>query len=196
MRKRLLAPLAAVLLTGTLGSAAPAADPPECVVAQRWVTAHRGALPGNLAEMSRYSLAYRRAIYDVLPAAARESMWRQQLEGALRADGSLTEAQRATLREMIALLPALTAHQTDRAAAERLRTRLTNEFGRDGYRRIFGTLGPVPAQPATTSARQPLCNCESDGDCGGGTCGYTRCSFTEGCGPFWSYTCTGFCKFT
>jgi len=196
MRKRLFAPLAAVLFTATLGSAAPASDPPECVVAQRWVAAHRGALPATLPALSRYSLAYRRAIYDVLPATARESLWRQQLNGVLQGDRTLTDAQRATVREMLAQLPALTAHQTDRAAADRLRARLTAEFGRDGYRRVFGVLGPVPERQNTTAARQPLCNCEDDGDCEGGTCGFTRCSFTEGCGPFWSYTCTGFCKFT
>jgi len=196
MRKRLLAPAAAVLLTATLGSAAAAPEPPECVVAARWVQAHRGALPTTLGEFSRYSILYRRAIYDVLPPATREALWREHLEGFLRPGQPFNEAQRAAIREAITQLPAYTgAVKPERASADALTAHWLTLFDRQTMKRVFGTLGPMPA-PAASNARQPLCDCESDWDCGGGTCGFTRCSFATGCGPFWDYLCTGFCKFS
>jgi len=195
MRKRILAPLAAVLLTATLGSAAPAGDPPECVVASRWVRAHRGELPSTLAEISRYSILYRRAIYDALPPATRQALWREHLEGILASDQALTGAQRAAIRESMALLPALTAAHPDRAVGDRLRDHLKTLFDAPTYKRVFATLGPQPAPDPQAAAKRPLCDCESDYDCGGfGTCAYVICSFTTGCGPYWGYTCTGVCR--
>lgn len=195
MRKRILAPLAAVLLTATLGSAAPAGDPPDCVVAARWVRGHHGELPSTLAQLSRYSILYRRAIYDVLPPATREAMWREQLEGFLRPGQPFSDAQRAAIRESMAQLPALTGQVRDRATAERLRDHLKTLFDAPTYKRVFATLGPPPAPDRQAAARRPLCDCESDYDCGGfGTCTYVICSFDSGCGPFWSYTCTGVCR--
>jgi len=200
MRKRLLAPLAAVLFTATLGAATRPGDPPECVVAQRWVAAHRNALPTTLPALSRQPMARRRAIYDVLPTATRASLWRQQLEGVLLSNASLTDTQRATLGEMIAQLPTLVRHNPDRAASLALRDRLIREFGRDGYGQIFGTLGPRSAEHDANGVLQPSCNCELldiDGECPSGrTCSPTLCNFTSGCGPFWNSTCVGFCKLT
>jgi hypothetical protein len=201
MRKRILAPLAAVLLTATLGSASPAPDPPACVVAARWVGAHRGALPTTLQAFSRYSILYRRAIYDVLPAATRQAMWREHLEGFLRPGQPFTQPQRAAIRQSIEQLPALTAPNADHASAVRLRQHLLTLFDQPTYKRVFGTLGPVPAaaeqnamRAEAANGRRPLCDCESNDDCGGGTCAFVLCSFTTGCGPFWSYTCTGVCR--
>jgi len=195
MRKRMLAPLAAVLFTATLGSGAPAGDPPECVVAARWVRAHRGELPTTLREISRYSILYRRAIYDALPPATRQALWREQMEGFLRPDQPFTPAQRAAIRESMALLPALTTAHPDRATGDRLRDHLKTLFDPPTYRRVFGTLGPQPAPDRQAAAKRPLCDCESDYDCGGyGSCSYVICSFTSGCGPYWGYICTGVCR--
>lgn len=197
MRKRLLAPFAAVLFTATLGAATPAGDPPECEVARRWVAAHRNALPTTLPALSRQPMARRRAIYDVLPAATRASLWRQQLEGVLRSNASLTDAQRATLREMITQLPTLVRHDPDRAASVALRDRLIREFGRDGYRQIFGTLGPTPSERAANGVLLPTCNCGvlDDGECPSDRiCGGTPCNLSSsGCGLFWREKCSGFC---
>jgi hypothetical protein len=195
MRKRFIAPMAAVLLTATLGSASPPPEPPECVVASRWVQAHRASLPTTLGEISRYSILYRRAIYDALPPTTRAALWRQHLEGFLAPGQPFTEAQRAAIRQTIDQLPALTAAHPDRASAEALRDRLHTLFDRPTMKRVFNTLGPE-AEPAGqgASAKRPLCDCESDGDCFGGTCTYVLCSFTTGCGPAWSYICTGVCR--
>lgn len=195
MRKRILAPLAAVLLTATLGSAAPAGEPPECVVAARWVAAHRAELPTTLGQISRYPILYRRAIYDVLPPATRQALWREHLQGFLAPGQPLNEAQRAAVRESIERLPAFTAAHPDRAVTDPWRDHLKTLFDVPTYRRVFGTLGPQPAPVRQAAAKRPECDCESDYDCGGfGTCTYSPCSFTTGCGPFWSYLCTGVCR--
>ncbi|HSU14130.1 bacteriocin fulvocin C-related protein [Longimicrobium sp.] len=196
MRKRLLAPLAAVLFTATLGAATRPGDPPACVVARRWVAAHRNALPTTLPALSRQPMARRRAIYDVLPAATRASLWRQQLEDVLRSNASLTGAQRATLREMIAQLPTLVRHNPDDAASLALRNRLIREFGSDGYRQIFGTLGPPSAERNASGVLLPICACDRFTPCPeGSTCRIALCSGNSGCGPFWSDQCTGWCKY-
>jgi hypothetical protein len=199
MRKRFLAPVLAVLLTATLGSASPAPDPPECVVAAAWVRAHHNALPTTLAELSRFSITYRRAIYGELPAATRAALWREHLEGFLRPGQPLTGPQRAALREVIAQLPALTAKRADPARARSLGKHLAGIFGRDLGRQIVATLGPASAPARTADARRPLCDCSFGGafnDCQGGTCTTNLCSFTgDGCGAFWSEPCNGVCRF-
>lgn len=194
MRKRILVPAAAVLLTATLGTAAPRHDPPECAVAAAWVRAHPDRLPTTLGEFARYDKLHRRAIYDALPPATRQAMWRQHLEGYLRPGSKLTDAQKAAVRDAMAYLPALTVNNPDRTVARGLRDRLSTRFDRELLREVFFRLGPAPAQPAG-DARRPLCNCDTDGDCFSGTvCKPLLCSFTTGCGIFGSDTCTGVCR--
>jgi hypothetical protein len=198
MRKRITAPVFAVLLTATLGSATPPRDPPECVVAAAWVRAHHSALPTTLAEVSRYPIVYRRAIYDALPGDVRAGLWREQLEGFLRSGQRLSAAQRAAVREAIAQLPALTAPGADGAAGRRLGQHLSTLFDRATVRRVFVRLGPPPAA-APAKAKRPGCDCntiEDFGECGEGyTCTYYPCNSTNtGCGPFWSGPCDGFCR--
>ncbi|HET7464648.1 MAG TPA: bacteriocin fulvocin C-related protein [Longimicrobium sp.] len=195
MRKRILAPFAAVLLTATLGSAAPAGDPPECVVAARWVRAHRGELPTTLGQFSRYSLAYRRAIYDVLPPATRRALWHEQLEGFLAPGQPFSDTQRAAIRDAIARFPALIGPGRDRAAAARLRDHLRTLFDQPTYKRVFVVLGPTPAQePAGAAAKRPLCDCASQDDCPGTSCAFILCSSQTGCGLGGEDTCTGVCR--
>ncbi|HEV7588635.1 MAG TPA: bacteriocin fulvocin C-related protein [Longimicrobium sp.] len=196
MRKRIAAPVLAVLLTTTLGSAAPRPEPPECAVAAAWVRAHQGALPTTLAGLSRHSKLYRRAIYDALPPATREAMWREQLEGYLRPGQPLTETQKAAVRQVIAQLPALTAVHPDQALARSLRAQLSTQFERPLLRQVFFALGPASAQPEpAANGRRPLCDCDGDGDCfPGTTCKPVLCSFTTGCGVSGAETCTGVCR--
>lgn len=200
MRKRILAPAFAVMLTATLGTAAPIGDPPECVVALRWAEAHRGELPTTLREYSRYPEVYRKAMYQVLSPAARQALWREQYEGYLRPGQPLNDAQRNAVREVLAKLPALTAATPDRAEAQRLRTRFAPLFDRELFRAVFYRLGPADAAPQTqTQGRPPVCNCGTDLDCGadsgsGYVClDYFVCTFTTGCGFNGSTYCTGIC---
>jgi hypothetical protein len=195
MRKRILAPVLAVVLTAALGSASPKPEPPACAEAAAWVRAHPGALPTTLAGLSRHSKLYRRAIYDALPPATREAMWREQLEGYLRPGSPLTETQKAAVRQVVAQLPALTAVHPDQALARRLRAQLSTQFERPLLRQVFFTLGPAPAQPEPANGARPLCECDGDGDCfPGTTCKPLICSWTTGCGVTGSETCTGVCR--
>ncbi|HET7464649.1 MAG TPA: bacteriocin fulvocin C-related protein [Longimicrobium sp.] len=194
MRKRILLPAGAVLLTAMLGTAAPRHEPPACVVAARWVRAHHDRLPTTLAEYARYDQVHRRAIYDALPPATRQAMWRQHLDGYLRPGSPLTEPQKAAVRDAMTYLPVLTVNNPDRAVARGLRDRLSTQFDRALLRRVFFKLGPAPAAPADAGKR-PLCDCDTDGDCSSGTvCKPLLCSFTTGCGIFGSDTCTGVCR--
>jgi hypothetical protein len=195
MRKRIIAPAFAVLLTATLSSAAPRPEPPACAVATAWARAHRSELPTTLAGLSRHTKLYRRAIYEVLPPATREAMWREQLEGYLRPGTPLTQTQQAAVRQVITQLPALTAVHPDRALEHRLRTQLSTQFERPLLRQMFLTLGPTSTEPATGANAKPLCDCEGDGDCGEGTtCRFVNCSFTSGCGVGGGGFCVGVCR--
>lgn len=198
MRKRILAPTLFVLLSATLGSAAPVTEPPECVVAAAWVRAHAADLPTTLPELSKHSMAYRRAIYDVLPAATRASLWREHLQGFLRPDAPLTDEQRVTVREVIEVLPALTAPGADRAWTRSVGRRVAEKFDRELRASVFVTLGTAPAAAAKASAL-PLCNCDPTG--GGTECqdgrsctGYACGSTSSGCGVTWSEPCIGVCR--
>lgn len=198
MRKRILAPVFAVLLTGTLGTASPRPEPPECVAAAAWVRAHPDQIPTTLAGLSRHSKLYRRAIYDVLPPATREAMWREQLEPWLRPGTPLNATQQAAVRNVITQLPALTAVHPDRALGRSIQERLATQFDRPLLRKVFLQLGgPAPTQPAVGSAngRRPLCDCADDGECSlGQTCKPVICSFTSGCGVGGWDTCWGVCR--
>jgi hypothetical protein len=194
MRKRILAPVFAVLLTATVGGASPRPEPPACAQAVAWVRAHHDALPTTLAGLSHYSTLYRRAIYDALPPGTREARWREHLEGFLAPGQPLSDKQKDAVRGVIAQLPRLTARTPDRALARRLRTELSAEFERPLLRKVFFILGPEGVRPHPGDARLPQCDCDTDGDCFGGTCQPLRCSLTTGCGVTGAEWCTGVCQ--
>ncbi len=198
MRKRIVAPVLAVLLTTGLGPASPRPEAPECVRAAAWVRAHHEQLPTTLAGLSRHSTLYRRAIYDALPPATRQALWRQHLGGYLRPGTTLTEPQQAAVRQVIAQLPMLTAVHPDRERARALQARLSTQFERPLLREVFVKLGgPVPTQPAvgTANTRRPLCDCADNGECSPGeTCKTVICSFQSGCGVGGWETCWGVCR--
>jgi hypothetical protein len=197
MRKRLIAPVLAVLLTTTLGSASPKPEPPECVVAAAWVRAHHDQLPTTLAGLSRHSTLYRRAIYVALAPATREAMWREHMEGYLRPGTTLTEAQQAEVRRVITQLPALTAAHPDRALSRRLLAELSTRFDRPLLKQVFIQLGgPAPGQPVVGSnSRRPLCDCADTGECSQGqTCKPLLCSTQTACGVGGGDQCWGVCR--
>jgi hypothetical protein len=196
MRKRLLGTLTAVLLTATLGSAAPITDPPECVLAEQWVRAHADDLPTTLAAISRHSPAYRRAIHNALPRETRVALWREHMGSFLAPESGLNEPQRAAVREVIARLPALHTADSDPAERRALKARLATLFPRELSARVFSQLGPAPVAAKGTNAR-PLCNCSDGSECGGvGTCTNSLCTFTQwGCGIGGSDGCFGVCRY-
>jgi hypothetical protein len=197
MRKRLLATATAVLLTATLGSAAPITEPPECVLAEQWVRAHADDLPTTLTGISRHSPTYRRAIHNALPRETRVALWREHMGSFLAPESGLNEEQRAAVREVIARLPALHAEGADPAERRALTAHLKTLFPRELGGRVFNRLGPPPAAVNGKAAR-PLCNCSFDDtfdECGGGTCSTNLCSGTRGgCGLSGLDGCFGVCR--
>lgn len=197
MRKRILAPVLAAMLTVTLGSAGPSTEPPECVLAERWVQANADRLPTTMAEMSRFSMTYRRVIQNALPRETRAALWREHMESFLAPESGLNDAQRAAVREVIARLPALHAEGADPAERRALAKRMKTIFPRELGAQIFNRLGAPPAD-ATSAAARPLCDCSFDDsfdECSGGTCTTNLCSFTNwGCGISGSDGCYGVCR--
>jgi hypothetical protein len=196
MRKRLLGTLTAVLLTATLGSAAPITEPPECVLAEQWVRAHADALPTTLAGLSGFSTTYRRAIHNALPRETRVSLWREHMGSFLAPESELNDEQRAAVREVIARLPALHAEGADPAERHALMAHLKTIFPRELGARIFNRLG-APTTAAKGANAVPGCNCTFDetfDECRGGTCTNNVCVLTSsGCGLSGLDGCYGVC---
>ena len=109
-----------------------------------WIAAHRDELPRTLAELTRYPMAYRRAIFGASPPDVRAGFWRDHWAGFLGPDSPLTPEQQAFLREAEAALPELMA--ADREAAQTharaFEARMLGVFSREEAVAIFGTLGP------------------------------------------------------
>jgi hypothetical protein len=161
------------------------------------VRAHSDQLPTTLAGLSRHSTPYRRAIYAVLPPATREAMWREHMGTYLRPGTTLTEAQQAEVRRVIAQLPALTAAHPDPALARRLLAELSPRFDRPLLKQVFIQLGgPVPEQPVVGSnSRRPVCDCAGTGECAlGETCKPLLCTTQTACGVGGGDQCSGVCR--
>lgn len=193
MRKHIVAPAIALLLTAALG-AGPAKGPPECVLAARWVQAHSNALPTTLGEISTLPMAYRRAIQAALPPEARVALWREQLEPWAAPGSGLNDRQRAAVREVIERLPALHSAATGRAEARALSARVLPLFEPALGARIFAQLGPAPA----AAKGFIVCGCSrnSSADCPGGSCEFASCHpLASGCGFGGAEPCDGLCVF-
>jgi hypothetical protein len=66
--------------------------------AKAWAVTHRGALPSTLGELMAYPFAYRQAIIVQLPQAARDSLWKRQLELALASHPNWSAEQQAFVK--------------------------------------------------------------------------------------------------
>lgn len=180
--------------------------PPElsCVVATRWVKEHSAELPTTLADFSKFSPDYQKAIYVSLPDTVHSRLWHEQFQN-------------------YAKLPALSAVQrdfildTDKDRARYLTKtpegeRLRKDHGLRGkailgdslYAVIFANLGSRGTTGAVASklqSRGPEGNCacwigNEVNDCGSGQmCHYPAggCVQVQSCGPFWCTYCDGKC---
>lgn len=136
---------------------------PECVLAADWVRAHAGALPRTSEEISRYPLAYQRAIYRKLPARSQAGLWREHLESYLGPTTSLSAAQQAVVREALAMLPRAFAEGVSLAERRSLVHTLIPEIDRafgDKYLRIavfqrFTTPDPMTVAQAMRASFAP-----------------------------------------
>jgi|SRR6185312_28514 len=144
-----------------------------CEVASEWVQQHKRALPTSLAEISKYPMPIRKAIYGSLPAEARRQLWREKLSLIASSSVGLNSEQRAFIRYVTRTLD---QHITDprdegqRAVTrDQLRERAAALFDRSAEIRIFETIGndveasiPVPGLKGAGDA----CDCNMfDNDC-------------------------------
>jgi hypothetical protein len=207
--------LPAALIIGIAGAVLPS-EKPECEIAHEWAIAHRGTLPTTHAEISKYSLIYRRAIYSELPEAARAALWREHLSSYAGSDSPLNQGQKALVAEAIANIEAYWSGPAGKARLKLLEPRLHAAFDKQLGKEVFATLGTPepPRSPEAATATVgtfrslfrgastivlPNCSCSTDSDwCGGTTiCVDTNtCDWTTiGCGTLFSYPCDGKCSY-
>ena len=65
--------------------------PSDCRTIGSWVREHRHSLPRTLAELSRFPMAWRRAIVPALPFDDRVALWREHLATFLEPASGLAD---------------------------------------------------------------------------------------------------------
>ncbi|WP_163570136.1 bacteriocin fulvocin C-related protein [Fodinicola feengrottensis] len=138
--------------------------------AQAWVAAHRHNLPAEYDEVISYSMAYRKAIYQALPASARSRLWVTQIDRYRASHPSLTAEQSGVLDRVRTIAATEKYFSNDRTSAtpdtvvKNVEADAERVLGRDQTRTLLATLGPAPAyarvQPHSPS--EPDCNCSVD----------------------------------
>ncbi|OKH98028.1 hypothetical protein A6A06_27730 [Streptomyces sp. CB02923] len=184
-------------------SAAPGAGGDE---AERWVEAHRDALPQDYDAMTAHPMHYRQAIWAALPPAVRSRLWVEQLTRYRRAHPRLSPGQTGVLDAVHRIAAQEAGFAFDRVddpgPDERaLRESAARHFGREEANLLFATLGP--AEPSGRRGAKALnCNCSVESNycstsaCHDNQCMKGRCScrvYQRSCGYLWRYPCDGFC---
>jgi hypothetical protein len=178
---------------------------PPCVIAKRWVEAHRTDLPTNLTDLSRFDAAHRKAIFVALPQAMRLKLWHEQM-AYYEVSPKLTAEQRALVHEIDAILDKYADSAHVRAFDSLYTPRIKKVLGAQLAKQVIANIGvDTPEQLAAAKADQTFpgdCGCSVASDwCNvlGGTnpdsaCGGPACNSTDGgCGTFLCYDCNGTC---
>jgi hypothetical protein len=200
MRIQRLWVLGIPLLVGAVSAAVTERKPEAaCVVAGRWVKGHSASLPSTLADISMYTLVYRKAIFAALPRATQLSLWHEQNRYYIRSE-RLTEEQREFLARVDGELDQYFGPEKAAAFEKRYMARIRDLFG-PLAREVFANLGvSVPeTNPANMrkAATDGICNCSRQSDwclLTGPGCQSHDCRQVTGCGTFWAYTCDGCCE--
>jgi len=171
----------------------------ECERVAAWVSANRAHLPTDLAGLSTYSRSYRQGIFRALPPTVKAELWREQLE-AYAADGTLTQAQRKYIANLVPELGELMTERLTKEQTTQYETRILGLFDRRLASRVFANLG-TPS-PLLESATSSTCGCNQssafscttitgpDEECAAVTCDST----SWGCGFLWLWSCDGQCR--
>lgn len=194
---------------------------PACEALKRWAVGEVEAQGHpSLADISKYRVVYRKALFNELPVAARRELWTAQLND-IRATESLTLAQHEVLVEAEQIIAQAydPAHPLDPNVAKLFAASLKSMFPDAKQRRRLFLLGPDDRQPVrnpllllvreNTPFMNPDCECRSDGSWGSEdtwddcpsyavSCseGYNGCSSTWfGCGGLWAWSCNGGCYY-
>jgi hypothetical protein len=109
-----------------------------------WVDSHRDQLPGTLAELSAFPIAFRRVIVNQVSAEKRTIFWQDHLRSFLGPDSTLSTEQRSFIEEVIDLLPHIFAGSIGEAQARMkpLEERTRVLFQREQAFAMFGMVGP------------------------------------------------------
>lgn len=211
---RLIVVTVSLVVVPALYSSAPQAIS-ECAEAAEWVSEHASQLPTTLAGLARLTPVYRRAAFDALPPETRASLWREQMQTFLAVTPALTAPQRALVQEATLFLTPDTYSLGPPPELREYTARLKVEFKEGAHIRAFTVLASLEEQtavqprryttttlrdsfvfmPVTVSASECTCSAVSDW-CGWGQECRTYpvwCTYTSGCGTFWSYECRGEC---
>lgn len=136
---------------------------PPCQITEAWVRQHRTSLPSTLAEISRYPLAFRKAIVAHVSADVRVRLWREKLDFYLAPSSNLSPAQRELVQHIRDELYVLVSDSTgklgrERMASEGLHDRIASLFDSAQRRAIFGTVGlaKMPADSIALGALMQL----------------------------------------
>ncbi|MEV1005515.1 bacteriocin fulvocin C-related protein [Nonomuraea sp. NPDC050202] len=124
----------------------PSEDDAQCYA---WVQANKHNLPHTYADFSRFSIAYRRAIYQELPPAVRSRLWTEQITQYLSAHPGLSTQQRQVLADAQVIVGDEAVHRPDSMEAAVIRDkvmdlhqRAVEAFGHDQAHDLLSTLGP------------------------------------------------------
>lgn len=190
-----------------LAGRTPAFAEESCAAARRWAAEQGSDLPTTRAAISRYPMAYRRAIYQELTPTQRSRFWVDQVREFRAARPELTVEQTAVCERTVRLASDPAHFQPGGTPPPELDARLSElhdaavvAFGRDEARELLASLGP-PEQAAPAVERRALssvaCECADGSDrCNTGFyCQYqqSNCVYQDGCGTLGLYVCNGLC---
>ena len=116
--------------------------PHEEIVA--WVESHADELPGTLAQLSTYPIAFRRIIVNHVSHDRRTKLWQEHLRSFLGPQSQLSPDQRAFVKATIGALPTLFAQPLVQvqAAMKPLEEQMRALLTREQAAAMFGMLGP------------------------------------------------------
>ncbi|WP_420811517.1 bacteriocin fulvocin C-related protein [Myxococcus stipitatus] len=195
-----MASLAIAVLAGTFALGFPtrvlAGD--DCAEAharvQAWIKENEDRLPTTLEEVSRYPMAYRRAIVEALPSKQKADLWREHVRQYIASHPSVGAKQREVLELVIASINPQLFSSDITPELLRLEAAVKAAFGPEEARLIVATLGPPESLHAQGS---PVGTCECNprsAFCGKLKCRAASCMVLPGCGYMGRYQCNGFCE--
>lgn len=174
----------------------PAASANDCETIDKWVQENVKELPASYAELIRYPLAYRQAIYNRYSPEVKSMMWQSQLEAYRGSHPDLSPEQVALLYRAVGLAtPALfdsTLSDALLAEIEGLKNAMVATFGSEEARSIIAQLGP---SEDSNIVGKCMCSTSSDWCRGGRYCKRGGCQEKDGCGALWRFRCDGVCVF-
>lgn len=205
----LICALSLILFGSSSLSAAPNADGQDCASIQAWVQANEANLPTSYPGLSSLPIAYRKAVFNALPASVKSSLWQEHFRAYMAAHPDLTAEQIAIIHQVSALASpeffaahtdmenrnkAGVSHKKDLMRLMSLEAEAADLFSESELRALLANLGPAEGESPSTQGISCECNV-SDDWCGGSyDCYYATCDYqSSGCGTLWSKSCNGLC---